>query len=1435
MKKKEKLGKLLSVVFVGILCAISVYAAADFASVGAKSALDLFNCDGVVMHTDERIPYETEIDDDRKGVLFTADTAGASFSFAQALGGLFELDFRVFSEVTANESSLSSVPNSAFDLSELTFTFTDTENGSSFDVIISGGSPAYGILPTAKVRLKNLTTGYWYNRGAAQPTKTYQKTYHGYYTVFFGTSFCNQTYTAGTFVTGGVQPSVLGFDPDTMELYGYNYNENTGVKEKRLICDMDDPSIIGENNCLSGFHTYTVKCMMSAVNAGRTGKVLLYALTGQSLAGRQFTDTTGGNVSFSAEQCYGVAGHAMPIVRPSSVNDVICGTTEFNGTVTVTAPSGATVAVPAYRFTPEESGQHIVTYETTDFNGQKASRSRTFTVYAEYPAYPFEYAYKIADGDTLTVERGSTVTLPAATVFDPLTGKSAATDVTVAGAGGTVPIESETFTATEERYTVEYAYTDGIGGEHTETLTVYTVDVPVLHVPWRWDTVRLGSRVDLPKAADGTVACRTVFPDGRTVAGHTVYADAVGEYRVVYTYEKDDVRFETMRFFSAFESGDGLFVGEDVTFTADASAPDNYDFAYNGTGITVVKDGGTATYAHTLDLSKNTKEDVLLDFLVTPETDGSQELNALFITLTDVHDAANTVSICVKADVWGNQARALTSVKSSSMMEYIGQKELGRYTWTVNGGSYTFFSFRGKFADTNLMQSCKIYYDNTERAIYVGSTMYAYETEADKHLICDLDDSSIVGAGYEWGGFTTGEVILSIRAEGLSAGSANYIVREVNGQNLGGKFLRSERTPTMLFDFSGNAENNLPYGVVGTPYKLFDVVAYDVVDGRLAVEKTIYYRNDAGTLTRYYNPELTADTLLPDKAGDYVIRYAASNSDGKRAVYDFTVEVRERADAVDLEFEKELPDRLRTGERFELGSYRTVGTSGVADVRCRISLDGQDIPDENGLYHFTAAGTYLVTFDITDYISSYQKVYTIEVEDDSAPLYAPISMPQAVVSGLPFDLPIPEAVFYDDGNAYPAKTHIFIRQGETGAETELTGTRYDTGSFVGTLYIRYEIYADERPAQKAEETFTVQAIAPAQLSDYWIKDGVSCTVGDSYLLFAAERDNGNVSFVNEVRLDVYSLRFAVDPAQNEFSAVNVTLTDSVDLTQSMVLTFRKKDADSSELYVNGVYATDTKATFFGSVAPFYVEVRGNELYDYDGTYLTTIGTYRNGNTFRGFSSDKVRTNIALAGKTGESAIRLEQLGNQTFYDMAEDDVRPIVIFGGEFNYIAQKGDRVHLPAAYATDILTKDCDLYLSIRLNGQEIYNEKYTDAYSFDLAEAGEYVLSFTAEDANGNAARTPQQTIIAVADDVVKIELGSHDSDGKVGDAVKVADAAVNTPDEYELYVFVVEPTGKMTRITGNTFTPAMAGEHIVRYVVETATGYIASCSYTVEVKA
>lgn len=111
------------------------------------------------------------------------------------------------------------------------------------------------------------------------------------------------------------------------------------------------------------------------------------------------------------------------------------------------------------------------------------------------------------------------------------------------------------------------------------------------------------------------------------------------------------------------------------------------------------------------------------------------------------------------------------------------------------------------------------------------------------------------------------------------------------------------------------------------PYKLFDVVAYDVVDGRLAVEKTIYYRNDAGTLTRYYNPELTADTLLPDKAGDYVIRYAASNSDGKRAVYDFTVEVRERADTVDLEFEKELPDRLRTGERFELGSYRTVGTS----------------------------------------------------------------------------------------------------------------------------------------------------------------------------------------------------------------------------------------------------------------------------------------------------------------------------------------------------------------------------------------------------------------------------------------------------------------------------------------------------------------------------
>lgn len=1425
MKKNGKLAKWCATLIVATLCVISVGISTAYTSRAVETALDLFDCDGVVMRTDERVPYDTGIDDDRKGVLFTSENSGASFQFTPTFGGLFELDFRVFSDKTANEGSLASVPSSAFDLREITFTFTDADNGTQFDVIITGGTPAYGILPTAKVTLPHTTTGYWYLWGATEPSKTYQKTYAGFYTVFYGTSFCNQTYVSGDYTTGNVQSNVIGFDPDTMELYGYNYNEYNGTKEKRLICDLDDPTIIGENNCLTGFNRYTVQCTMSVVNAGRTGKVLLYEVSGQSLAGKKFTDTAGGAVRFTAKQCDGVVGAALPVVKPTAVHDLLCGEAAFDGTVTAVAPSGAKTAVNGYRFTPTESGTYALVYTAEDADGKTASYSRACTVYERYPEYTFTYDGKIVEGKTLTVEKGGVLALPAASVFDPLCGATQAVDISVTTGGQAVSLENGSFAATEAEYLVVYEYVDGIGGVHTESLTVRTVDVPVLGVPWLWKAVTVGSKVNMPQASvkSGTVSVQTVFPDGKTVVGKAVVADTVGEYRVEYAYTNGETTFRTVRFFQARHVGSSLFVGENVTVTDNAYAPDHYDFRYNGTGITVLKDGATVTFENPIDVSQNTQEDVLLDFLVTPKTDGSVEFNALYITLTDAYDSTNTVTVCVKADYWGNYGRSLSSVKTSTMLDFRAQREQGNYASTINSGSYTYTSFYGKFSPDFHTHSCKIYYDNAEKAIYIGKMSYAYQTEQDRYLVCDLDNALFVGAGCEWGGFTTGEVILSIRAEGLNAGSASYIVREVNGQNLGGEFLSASRAPTMLVRL--DVADTLPFGIVGKEYKLFDAAAYDVVDGKLDVSRSAYYRTASGTLVR-----CGGDRFIPDTAGTYVLRFSATNARGKNVVREFDVEVRGTTQSPTLLFETPLPTELYTGECLETDKVTVTGASGTATVSCIATLDGQAVEGQSP-FRFTRAGTYRIVYTITDYIDSYTETYTVEVVDKTVPVYAEINMPAAVLGGRIFEFPVPDATVYDNGNLYTANTHIFVKKGADGVESEVDG-KFDVGAYTGTLYIRYEIYADERPEIKSVENFTVEAVKPARLQNYWLTDGLTCTEGNSYLQYATAADGATMTFIPSVRVGVYSLRFVSVAGQSNFTSVNVYLSDSVDKTQAVEISFRKVDQGAA-MYVNGVYAKSVRATFSGSLAPFYVELRGNDLYDYDGGYLTTVTAYRNGAAFNGFSSDKIYTTLTFGGVTGVSAIRLERVGNQSFYKASVDDVRPTIVFDGAFDYVLKKGETVTVPAAYAADILSGDCTVQLTVMRNGQTLYAAPHKDPYTFTLEEAGEYILTFTATDNDDNTAQT-RLIIIADAEEAVAIALGAHASTGTVGNSVKIAEAVVTAENGYTLYTFVVDPTGTMTLIKDNAFTPKQAGRYIVRYVVETETGYLAVKEYRVEVQ-
>ena len=105
---------------------------------------------------------------DQTGIHFSAkengDGAEGNYvSFNNTLSGLFEMDFRVYSAVTANIKYGGGdwfTGNDAEEIREVAITLTDTDKNESFTLYIKGGSPWLEAIPNARVAYGDVGANY---------------------------------------------------------------------------------------------------------------------------------------------------------------------------------------------------------------------------------------------------------------------------------------------------------------------------------------------------------------------------------------------------------------------------------------------------------------------------------------------------------------------------------------------------------------------------------------------------------------------------------------------------------------------------------------------------------------------------------------------------------------------------------------------------------------------------------------------------------------------------------------------------------------------------------------------------------------------------------------------------------------------------------------------------------------------------------------------------------------------------------------------------------------------------------------------------------------------------------------------------------------------------------------------------------------------------
>ncbi|MBQ7880097.1 MAG: hypothetical protein IJ317_05560, partial [Clostridia bacterium] len=268
-------------------------------------------------------------------------------------------------------------------------------------------------------------------------------------------------------------------------------------------------------------------------------------------------------------------------------------------------------------------------------------------------------------------------------------------------------------------------------------------------------------------------------------------------------------------------------------------------------GVQVTANGKSSKFSYNGIVDLNSK-DTFLGFMFTPTQQGSNETDSFIVTLTDIYDENNYLTMeFMCGTIWGYPDTTWIRFSESGKYTGIGSTfaanagdGTGDYHYLYNPigapdyafkpssfGSSISTSFHGKVGENRYVPSY-FYYSAEEKAIY-GNSCYSWSPERYDKLF-DFDNPYLVGSNV-FKGFTTNEVYLSVELDAVASGS-HLLLTDFGGVDMSEELPAAE--PTITLDTLGYPSDELPYGAKGetSTYPVFEAMAYSPYDGIFTVE-----------------------------------------------------------------------------------------------------------------------------------------------------------------------------------------------------------------------------------------------------------------------------------------------------------------------------------------------------------------------------------------------------------------------------------------------------------------------------------------------------------------------------------------------------------------------------------------------------------------------
>ncbi len=868
---------------------------------------------------------------------------------------------------------------------------------------------------------------------------------------------------------------------------------------------------------------------------------------------------------------------------------------------------------------------------------------------------------------------------------------------------------------------------------------------------------KLGTSVSLPKsvtvdykgasktATDGVIVSPS---DKITAVTSSLKLAEEGKYTIKYYFAEGNVKHTVKHEIEVYS--DYYSVTANGTTVKLSDAENSTKTGKNGV-IIDLKQGDTFTYNEPLDLTKvgenGLAEVIEIDGILgytdeNKKTDNNplgyvSNVEAVWVRLTDCYNPTLYAELRIgkSPDYSGSM---FTGVRTS-YQPCTGLGDYYHHSCTevkIDGRTYWlwpddrgYMSSLGQY-NTPMKTGFIWRYDYDQKRFYIA------HDDTEDRLVTDLDEPIIFTDGNFFPDWTTGEVYVSMYGDNYLNGTSGRVeLYSIGGKDLYSS-IQAEYDDAVAPAITINAKKTEIKGAVGDTIVIPEATATDVnLVGDVEVAVYRGYGTDFCS-----NVSVTNGKFVLAESGTYTVLYTATDKAGNvgRATLTVNAEKYEGGRAIALTPIK--PDSLIAGVSTTLGfSYDSLNQSDVT-VKIRVESENQSAEfDKETEFTPLYSGNYKITYVYGDDFYSYEKSFNYDCKVDASVVSfdTNVVLPKTFIKGFYYSIDGVKAYNYVKGypSAAPMTAYAVFDGGSKQKIDDINKVE-----ITGSKTVKFVFEAES--ATYETETVSITDVSGTLSSE--IK-GASLFTGNfssnltgDKLTLASKTKSGNNSFkfINAVSARNFTFGYKIPDGSDNFASLKLTLTDYANPLITLTIEVFNNE-DGAYMSVNGETAKLVDGLSFAGE-------NNNITYNYAAKKVALGKGYSLVDV--DFTSGKCYLTVETLGMTGETAVTVNKINNQTISRSIEKDK-----FGPQIYFVDNqgeyaKGEIVKIRAAEFSDVITgvDASSISFSILANdggpvkdakGNAITEFDYTKDYEILLDRITDFFAVYTAKDFAGN----------------------------------------------------------------------------------------------------